>query len=209
MTKIKICGLRRMEDVEAVNVCKPDYAGFVFAKGKRTVTEEEARSLRKYLSPDIIPVGVFVNAPVDTVAKLLNENVIDIAQLHGEETIEYMKELRKLMKRGKLIKAIRVFSEECVKQSSQWETDYLLFDAFSQKEYGGTGKVFDWNWIKDVKKPFFLAGGIGNENVEKAIDMVKPFAVDVSSAVETDGWKDREKIIEIVEKVRRKNQTEE
>lgn len=208
MTKIKICGLRRIEDIEAVNACLPDYAGFVFAKGKRTVTEDEARALRNHLAPEIVPVGVFVNAPVEQVAKLLNENVIDIAQLHGDEDSDYIKELRVLMNRGRLIKAIRAASPESLKLGRKLDVEYLLFDAFSHKEYGGTGETFDWTWIKDVEKPFFLAGGINSENVEKAMEMVYPFAVDVSSSVETEGWKDKDKIIDIVTKVKRKNQTE-
>lgn len=208
MTKIKICGLRRMEDIKAVNSCLPDYAGFVFAKGKRTVTEEEAKVLRKALLPEIVPVGVFVNAPVEQAARLLNEKVIDIAQLHGDEDEDYIRTLRSLMKRGKLIKALRAATPESLKQGSGLDVEYLLFDAFSHEGYGGTGETFDWSWIKEVKKPFFLAGGISSENVEKAIEMVYPFAVDVSSSVETDGWKDRDKIIEIVTKVNRKNQTE-
>ncbi|MBO5259325.1 MAG: phosphoribosylanthranilate isomerase [Agathobacter sp.] len=208
MTKIKICGLRRIEDIKAVNSCLPDYGGFVFAKGKRTVSEEEAKVLREALSPEIVPVGVFVNAPAEQVAGLLNEKVIDIAQLHGDEDEAYMKTLRSIMKRGQLIKALRAASPECLKQGDGLDVDYLLFDAFSQEGYGGTGETFDWSWIKDVKKPFFLAGGISSENVEKAIERVSPFAVDVSSSVETAGWKDRDKIIEIVNKVKRKNQTE-
>lgn len=208
MTKIKICGLRRMEDIEAVNACLPDYAGFVFAKGKRTVTEEEARILSANLSPEIVPVGVFVNEKPEQVAKLLNDKVIDIAQLHGDEDEAYIKKLRDLMTRGQLIKAIRASSPDSLKQGSKLQVEYLLFDAFSHKEYGGTGETFDWSWIKDVEKPFFLAGGINSENVEKAMRMVYPFAVDVSSSVETEGWKDKDKIIDIVTKIKRKNQTE-
>lgn len=209
MTKIKICGLRRMEDIEAVNACLPDYAGFVFAKGKRTVTEEEAQALRENLNSQIIPVGVFVNAPVEQVAELLNKKVIDIAQLHGEEDEAYICELRDLMKRGQLIKALRAASPDSLKLGCKLDVEYLLFDAFSHKEYGGTGATFDWTWIGNVEKPFFLAGGINSGNVEKAMEMVYPFAVDVSSSVETEGWKDKDKIIDIVTKVKRKNQTEE
>lgn len=202
MAKIKICGLRRIEDVDYVNCCKVDYAGFVFAKSKRQITKEQAQIFRKSLLPEIQSVGVFVNAPVKFVAELLNEKIIDIAQLHGDETKEYIATLREHMKRGKVIKAIRVSSKESIEKSKQIDVDYLLFDTYSAKEYGGTGKTFDWTLLDNVKKPFFLAGGIDSENVQEAIRRVQPFAIDVSSAVETGGWKDESKIQNIVKKVR-------
>lgn len=202
MTKIKICGLRRMEDVEYVNSCKPDFAGFVFAESKRKVTIDQALNLRNHLADEIIPVGVFVNEQTEKVAKLLNDGIIDIAQLHGDEDAAYINQLRKQMKRGKLIKAIRVADAGSLTDCEKIDVDYLLFDTFSLKEYGGTGRQFNWNLISGIKKPFFLAGGIHSDNVSEAIEQVHPFAVDVSSAVETDGFKDKEKIIEIVTKVK-------
>lgn len=202
MTKIKICGLRRMEDINYVNQCKPDYVGFVFADSPRKVTKEQARQLRNHLEPDIIPVGVFVNEEVEVVAELINEGIIDIAQLHGEEDEVYIHKLRKLTDNGLIIKAVRVASEEDVTDCEQIPADYLLFDSFSIQKHGGTGKVFDWSLIQQVRKPFFLAGGIRMDNVQKAISEVRPFAVDVSSAVETGGYKDYHKIKQILLKVK-------
>lgn len=203
MAKIKICGLRRVEDILYVNEYLPDYVGFVFAESKRKVSAEYAAELRKLLNPSIIPVGVFVNENVQTVASLVNNGTIDMVQLHGDESEEYIKELRnRLEKPTKIVKAVRVLSKEQVKRYEEYEADYLLLDTFSKDTYGGTGKCFDWGLIEQVKKPFFLAGGINSENVTEAIKRVKPFAVDVSSAVEIDGYKDREKIRQIILKVR-------
>ena len=205
MTKIKICGLRRQEDVTYVNECLPDYAGFVFAKSRRQVTKEQVRELKKNLHPAITAVGVFVNEPAANVAELLNEEVIQIAQLHGDEDEVYIQELRTRMQRGKLMKAIRVTKRQDITQAEMLPVDYLLYDAFSGNEYGGTGKVFDWSLLSEVERPYFLAGGINIDNVEEAVRRWKPYAIDLSSAVETDGWKDREKIIAIVEKIKKIN----
>lgn len=205
MTKIKICGLRRQEDVTYVNECLPDYAGFVFAKSRRQVTKEQVRELKKNLHPAITAVGVFVNEPAENVAELLNKEVIQIAQLHGDEDEVYIQELRTRMQRGKLMKAIRVTKRQDITQAEMLPVDYLLYDAFSGNEYGGTGKVFDWSLLSEVERPYFLAGGINIDNVEEAVRRWQPYAIDLSSAVETDGWKDREKIIAIVEKIKKIN----
>lgn len=203
MTKIKICGLRRVEDISYVNECNPDYAGFVFADSKRRVTKEQAKMLRAGLNPQIIPVGVFVNEEIDTIAELVQEGVIEIIQLHGDETETYIQKLRGRAADTVIIKAVRVASKEDVADCEKTKADYLLFDSRDMKEYGGTGKKFDWQLIENIRKPFFLAGGINAENIEEAIKTVHPFAIDVSSFVETNGYKDRDKILEIVEKVRR------
>ena len=205
MTKIKICGLRRQEDVTYVNECLPDYAGFVFAKSRRQVTKEQVRELKKNLHPAITAVGVFVNEPAANVAELLNEEVIQIAQLHGDEDEVYIQELRTRMQRGKLMKAIRVTKRQDITQAEMLPVDYLLYDAFSGNEYGGTGKVFDWSLLSEVERPYFLAGGINIDNVEEAVRRWQPYAIDLSSAVETDGWKDREKINANVEKIKKIN----
>lgn len=203
MTKIKICGLRREEDVNYVNACRPDYAGFVFAESKRKVTKEQAKHLRSQLEQGIVPVGVFVNETIDTIVELVEEGVIEVIQLHGDETESYIEALRWRVGNVKIIKAVRVASKEDVTDCETTIADYLLFDSRTLEGYGGTGKQFDWKLIAQIQKPFFLAGGIHTENVEEAIKMTRPFAVDVSSSVETNGYKDRDKIIEIVEKVRR------
>ena len=203
MTKIKICGLKRKEDIDYVNLCKPDYVGFVFAGTKRKITEERAKELSGLVSPEIVKVGVFVNEEIEMIVRLLQDKIIDMVQLHGAEDEAYISSLREKMNRGKIIKAIPIASPESLQGNDQLDVDYLLFDTFSQKEYGGTGQTFDWNLIQNIHKPFFLAGGINNENVEQAIKQLHPYAVDVSSAVETDGLKDKEKIVEIVSRVKK------
>ena len=202
MTKIKICGLRREADVGYANECMPDYVGFVFAKSARQVTRRQASRLKELLDPGIGAVGVFVNEPVSQVAKLLNEEIIDLAQLHGDETEEYIQRLRGAMNRGELMKAVRVRDAEDIRRGEKLSVEYLLLDAFSQKAYGGTGNTFDWEMAKGIKKPFFLAGGISTQNVGEAIMRLAPFGVDVSSFVETDGYKDPEKMARFVELAR-------
>lgn len=202
MTKIKICGLRREQDIEYVNRCKPDYVGFVFASSKRQVTVEQAGRLRSLLSPQMVPVGVFVNEEMEVVARLLQEGIIKMAQLHGEESEEYIRELKAQTQNAPIIKAVRVAKREDVECRRNTLADYLLFDAFSQKEYGGTGETFDWSLLGGIQKPFFLAGGIRMENVQEAVRVVQPYGVDVSSAVETHGYKDEKKIWDMVNAVR-------
>lgn len=201
-TKIKICGIRRQEDIEYVNEGMPDYIGFVFAKSRRQINAETAMNLKKRLHPDIQAVGVFVNEEPERAAWAVNQGIIDIVQLHGDEDREYIQKLRKMMKRGKIIQAVRVLTAQDVKSGNDSSADYLLFDKFSPKAYGGTGESFDWELIDSVKKPFFLAGGIDCENVKKAVSLLHPYAIDVSSAVETEGVKDRNKILDIIKAVR-------
>lgn len=206
MVKIKICGLRREEDISYVNECNPDYVGFVFAKSRRQVTREQAKHLRSQLNAGIIPVGVFVNEEMETIAELVLDGIIDVVQLHGEETEQDIERLRELTnKKVKIIKAIRVESKSDIEKSREFSADYLLFDTFSKEEYGGTGKTFDWTLLKEVQVPFFLAGGISSTNIKEAADCVTPYAFDVSSAVETDGCKDREKILSLMDRTRQIN----
>lgn len=202
MTRIKICGLRREEDIQYANACMPDYIGFVFAKSKRQVTKEQAKQLKKGLSPEIASVGVFVNEEIATIVDVVKAGIIDIVQLHGDESNDYIRNLRELLPEVSIIKAVRVASQQDITASKDIEADYLLFDSFSLKEYGGTGETFDWNLLKDIEKPYFLAGGINTENVHKAIRVSNAYAIDVSSAVETDGYKDREKMTAMTEAVR-------
>lgn len=197
MTRIKICGLRRAEDIGAVNGLRPEYIGFVFFRGsKRYVTPEEARTLRDGLAPEIRAVGVFVDEKPETVARLLEEGIIDIAQLHGHEDEAYLAELRKLTDKP-LIKAFRVRSAEDALQAQASTADAILLDAGA-----GDGKTFDWNWLEAVTRPFFLAGGLNPENAGKAVRKLEPYAVDVSSGVETDGVKDVMKMRAFVRAVR-------
>ena len=199
-TKIKICGLRRREDILAVNEAKPDYCGFIikFPKSFRSITADKVRELVKDLAPEIQAVGVFVNAPVELVSGLLNEGTLALAQLHGQENEVYIRELKKFTDKP-LIKAFSVKTREDIEKALQSPADYILLDQGS----GGTGKVFDWSLIPKIERPFFLAGGIGAENLEQAIREIRPYAVDLSSSVETDKWKDPEKIRNVVDIVRK------
>ena len=199
-TKIKICGLRRREDILAVNEARPDYCGFIieFPKSFRSVTADKVRELVKELSPEIKGVGVFVNAPVEFVSGLLNDGTLALAQLHGQEDEAYIRELKKLTDKP-IIKAFSVKTSEDIEKALQSLADYILLDQGS----GGTGMTFDWSLIPKIERPFFLAGGIGAENLEQAIREIRPYAVDLSSSVETDKWKDPKKIRNVVDIVRK------
>lgn len=214
--KIKICGLKRNEDISYVNISNPDYIGFVFAGFKRRVDFETARMLKLQLKDGIPAVGVFVNEDIDFIVKLVLEHVIDVIQLHGDEDEVYVNALRNQLAKQipdyenciTIIKAIRVKSQEQVLEAEKINVNYLLLDAFKEGEYGGSGKVFDHNLIPRLKKPYFLAGGISSDNIIGILEMLKekdnlPYCVDVSSSVERDGVKDKEKINEIVRLVHR------
>lgn len=199
MTRVKICGLRRKEDIQAVNELRPDYIGFVFAKGRRQVRMEEAMALRRLLVTDIRAVGVFVDEPLERILDVLKCGVIDMVQLHGREDETYIDKLK--CQAGSLVQIIKAVRMDSADSADAWQgsaADYLLLDNGA----GGTGQAFDHNLIKAMRKPFFLAGGMKPANVEEAIKTVHPYAVDVSSGVETDGWKDRDKIEEIIRRVR-------
>lgn len=184
-----------------VNQCQPDYAGFVFAPGKRQVTPVQAAVLAKKLSSEICPVGVFVNAPEKLIFGLLETGIIRMVQFHGQETEE---EVARLKHRFPDVPVIRAVSMKQGHELRRWEmsaADYLLLDAGS----GGTGHAFDHNLITQVgiiRKPWFLAGGMRPDTVQEAIASFSPFGIDCSSGVETEGWKDLEKIRQMVENVR-------
>lgn len=198
MTKIKLCGLSRCCDIEAANELKPEYIGFVFApKSKRFVSKKTAAELKLLLSPDIQTVGVFVNEASEAIADLLNSGIIDIAQLHGSEDEEYIRQLR-LYTDKPIIKAFRIVSKQDIDAANSSTADYVLLDSG-----GGTGEVFDWELIRGMKRFYFLAGGLGICNVERAVEMLSPYAVDVSSGVETDGLKDKIKMEKFVTAVRK------
>lgn len=198
MTKIKICGLRREQDIRYANELMPDYIGFVFLKGKmRYVTFEEAAHLRSLLDPAIPAVGVFVNEPVENVIRLLRAGTIQIAQLHGQEDEAYAEELRRAGDHC-IIRAFAVRSSEDIHRAFAFPADYPLLDNGK-----GTGETFDWSLFEKQEKPFFLAGGLSPENVKEAVERFHPYAVDVSSGVETDGYKDYEKMKAFMDAVRR------
>ena len=202
-TKIKICGLRRREDILTVNETKPDYGGFIieFPKSFRSVTAEQVRILVKNLAPEIQPVGVFVNAPMEMVKELLNDGTLALAQLHGQEDESYIRELKTYTDKP-IIKAFSIQTAEDIEKALQSPADYILLDQGS----GGTGKTFDWSLIPEIQRPFFLAGGIGAANLEQAIREIHPYAVDLSSSVETEKWKDPVKIRQVVDIVRKMEQ---
>jgi phosphoribosylanthranilate isomerase len=200
MTGIKLCGLKRECDIEAVNKLNPDFIGFVFAeKSKRYVNPIEAAKLKEMLSKDIKAVGVFVNESPEAVAELLNKGTIDMAQLHGSEDEEYISRLRSLTDKP-LIKAIKVQSKADMEAADESGADYVLLDSGA-----GTGMTFNWQLIKGIKRPYFLAGGLNPENVAEAVKALNPYAVDVSSGIETDGLKDEAKMADFVSIVRKES----
>lgn len=210
--KIKICGLRREEDINYVNQYRPDFIGFVFAeKSKRRVTREEAVNLRKLLDKEIIPVGVFVNEEIPRIAECVEAGAIDVVQLHGDEDSGFVEALRSRLPGTKIIRAIRVATEEDVLKGREIPADYLLFDTFQAGQVGGTGQCFDWSVLKVLQesdKPYFLAGGITPDNLPRALRLSEnpgkmPYALDVSSGVETEGFKDKEKIAKLMGFVRK------
>lgn len=201
-TKVKICGLTRMEDVMCVNQCRPDYAGFVFAKSRRQVSSAQAEGLRRAMDSEILSVGVFVNGDIDEIIRLVEKRVIDVIQLHGDEDAGYLKRLSKCVE-VPIIRAVRVQSREQILAVQEQECDYLLLDTYLPGQYGGGGQTFDPALIPPLCKPWFLAGGLDSENVVEKIQAYHPFGVDVSSKVETEGKKDPEKIREFIERVRR------
>lgn len=202
MTKIKICGLKRIEDIEAVNEYQPDYIGFLFAEGrKRTITAEQAEMLKSALNSDIKAVGVFLNNDIHFVIDLAKRGIIDLIQLHGDEDEDYINTIRANTDTP-IIRAVRVKSTEDILSADRLPVDYLLFDTYDKNAYGGTGKVFDWNVIPKTVKPYFLAGGLDTENIAQALH-TGAYCLDVSSGAETDGLKDRNKISELIKIVRR------
>jgi phosphoribosylanthranilate isomerase len=201
MTKVKICGLKRLIDIDIVNLYLPDYVGFVFASSRRKVTYEEAKIFKRNLDKRIQAVGVFVNEPMDNIVHLCNENVIDLIQLHGDEDEGYIISLQALVEKP-IIKAIRVKSKEHVIREGISSSDYLLFDTYSTDSYGGSGVSFNRELIPELEKPYFFAGGLNSDNLIESIRTTTPYCVDISSGVEMDGYKDKDKVSEIINMVR-------
>lgn len=196
--KIKICGLFRNEDIEYANNVRPDYIGFVFAKSKRQVTVEQAYNLKQMLDKGIKSVGVFVDADFGFIYEIVKRNIIDIIQLHGNEDNTYISELRKYTGDIPVIKAVSVKTNADMIKANNYISDFVLLDNGK----GGTGKKFDWNLIgESIKNKMFLAGGIDINNIEDAVK-INPYCIDVSSGAETDGIKDKFKMIQLVETVR-------
>lgn len=198
---IKLCGMRRSEDISYCNECLPDYIGFIFAESKRKVTSEFALKLRSGLEPKIKTVGVTVNAPIEFFDEI--RSAADIFQLHGNEDAGYIAELRRLFPEKELWKAGRIRSEADIDALAELPADKFVLDAFSAEAYGGTGKKIDEKLLayakKALTKPFFIAGGIDSSNIADIIKTYTPYGVDLSSGIETDGFKDRAKMLEITE----------
>ena len=196
--KIKICGLKRPADIEAVNAALPDFIGFVFAKSRRQVTIDEASALKEKLDTRIRAAGVFVNAEKADIIRLCRNSVIDLVQLHGDEDEAYITALKRDID-CPVIKAVRVQRSGQVLAAEKLPCDYLLLDTYRKDAYGGTGEHFDYALIPPLNKPYFLAGGLDSGNIKTAATMTpEPFCLDVSGGAETDGIKDAGKIREIV-----------
>ena len=197
MTAVKLCGLTRKEEIAVANRLLPEYIGFVFwERSHRAICSRDAQKLKDELNNRINAVGVFVDAPIELVIDLFSRGIIDVAQLHGDEDEEYIRKLHQ--KNIPVIKACRVGENGIETKFLNSEADFLLFDPGK-----GDGKTFGWECIKEVKRPYFLAGGLNPENVAESIDILHPYGVDVSSGIETNKKKDERKMAAFVEAVRK------
>jgi phosphoribosylanthranilate isomerase len=198
MTKIKICGIRRDEDIRLVNEARPDYIGFIlnFPKSHRNITPARAAQLKAMLTPEIKAVGVFVNQPLETVANVAHRGIVDVIQLHGQEDEDYIVRLRQLTDIP-IWKAFKIRSQADLSAAAACSADEILLD----NGYG-TGQCFDWSLTGGLTRPFLLAGGLTPENIPQAIALMAPKLIDISSGVETDGVKDRDKVLAAVAAVR-------
>lgn len=198
--KIKLCGMFRDCDIDYANEAKPDYVGFIlgFTKSHRNIDAETARRLRSRLDTGIKAVGVFVNSPETTCAEYANCGIIDVIQLHGDEDAVFIRRLRELTG-APIIKAAKIRTPEDIGRVQALGADYVLLDNGT-----GTGEMFDHSLLDgaEIRQPFFLAGGLTPENLRQAAESVRPYCVDLSSGVETDRLKDREKMLEAVRVIR-------
>ncbi len=201
MSKIKLCGLSRETDISYANFIMPEFVGFVFAvSSKRYVTPEKALRLRKLLRAGITPVGVFVDEAPETIAEYVKSGIIDVVQLHGSEDDDFIRRLRELTN-APVIKAFRIKSAEDVLCAESSSADIVLLDSGC-----GTGKTFDHSLIESISRPYFLAGGLTPENVGAAVESLRPYAVDASSSLESEGVKDYSKMKAFADAVRRKDE---
>jgi len=200
LTRVKICGLKRREDISYVNELEPDYVGFVFVKSKRQIDKYKAKELISNLDKSIKTVGVFLNTPAVKVKEISEFCNLDIIQLHGDETPEYCN-----MFEREVWKAFRIRNEDSLKEIEQYNAGGYLLDTYIKGAYGGTGEVFNWDLASEISKEklIILAGGLSENNIDMAINVVKPSIVDVSSGVEIDGYKDFDKIKKFIERVRK------
>ena len=197
LVNIKMCGLSRPEDIEAANELLPDYIGFVFwEKSRRYVSDEAAAELKGKLDKRIKAVGVFLDDDISHIKKLLEDGVIDMIQLHGHEDEEYIKSLRQMTQKT-IIQAFVIHDRDDFKKAEKSSADYILLDSGT-----GSGETFDWELLKNAERPYFLAGGLNPKNVSEAVARLHPYAVDVSSGIETDGYKDPDKMKSFMDSIK-------
>lgn len=204
LARVKICGLKREDDVLCVNRHLPDFAGFVFAESPRRISPETAEKLAEMLDKRIKRVGVFVNESMDTAVEIFKRCRLDIIQLHGDETPEYVDRMRAAAPEAVLWKAVRIKNAGSINGLKNCNADFFVLDAFSKLRYGGTGEAFDWKIAagSGFCDKIVIAGGLTALNVREAIRIARPYAVDASSGVETDGYKDEAKIRDFIRAVR-------
>ena len=207
--KVKMCGISKVETIPAVVEAKPDYMGLVFASSKRQVTVDQAKTLVEELhkqytkrynngaeqsnDDEIKTVGVFVNETLENLVSIAKEANLDAVQLHGDEDEAFIQSLKERTN-VEVWKAVQIRSAADAEVWIDSSADMLLFDAYHKDERGGTGEVFDWTSLDEFERPFMLAGGIDGTNVARAIRTVRPYGIDISSGIETNGVKDDEKI---------------
>ena len=204
--KIKLCGMRRPEDIGYVNEAKPDFIGFILAEGyRRTISAEQAARLAASLENGIKAVGVFIDQPAEFLAEAAETIGLYAVQLHGSEDAEYISRLRKLTN-VQIWKAARVRTADDIHNADSLRADMLVLDSFSPDAHGGTGKTADWELIKNVMTvtPYLLAGGIDINNISEAMEILpQGCGIDISSGIETDGVKDPHKIKAIMNILRK------
>ena len=192
MVKVKICGIQHLADIEYINKVAPDYIGFVFAPSKRRITPSKAHALIQHVTSSAC-VGVFVNEDIDKVVEIVQTCPLDIVQLHGDEDASYIRRLKDKLQIP-IWKAIRLRCVEDIQQLHNEDIEHFLIDAYSDEVYGGSGKQFNRNLLENIDvSNYILAGGVSIENVDESLDL-KPYGIDVSSSLETNGGKDRKKI---------------
>jgi len=198
-TKIKICGIKREDEVDILNRFPVSYAGFIFAKSKRQVTIEKCNELSSKLRQDIKRVGVFVNEPLDSLLKIITSCHLDVVQLHGDETVDYIKEIP-----IKVWKTIPIKDKDSLLRVQIYEdnVDGILFETYHKSLKGGTGETFDWSLLrvsKNIAHSYerILAGGLNANNIREAIEVVEPDVLDLNSGLEVEGYKTFEKIEEL------------
>ncbi len=198
-TRIKICGLMNIEDAKLMNEAEPDFCGVVFAKTRHFVDDLQALHIRDSLNEDIPLVGVFVNEPLHHVAELVNNDIVQMVQLHGDEDEIYIEQLR-LQVDVPLIRGIRAKSRDDIIKADKLDVEYLLSDTYVKGVLGGSGVTMDESLIPEkLSHPLFIAGGLNAGNLEERIKKFRPYSVDLSSSVEEGNHKSREKTLEVME----------